>query len=82
MASVGNDSYKTFRSLHELDHQGTVFFFVVDHSWRSGRSFVQVGELLLRSNGMLVSRVVHGKVPTRQLHSTPIAVSGSGHTGN
>ena len=25
---------------------------------------------------------VYGKAPTRQLHSTPVAVSGSGHTGN
>ena len=25
---------------------------------------------------------VDGKAPTRQLHSAPIAVSGSGHTGN
>ena len=40
------------------------------------------GELLLRTKGMLVSRIVYGKIPTRQLHSTPIAVSGTGHTGN
>ena len=31
---------------------------------------------------LLVSPSDYGKSPTRQLHSTPIAASGSGHTGN
>ena len=30
---------------------------------------------------MIASRSVYGKAPKRQLHSTPIAVPGSGHTG-
>ena len=40
------------------------------------------GELLLRTRGIILSRSAYGKAPTRQLHSTPIAVSGSGPTGN
>ena len=39
------------------------------------------GELLLRTRGMIVSRSVGGKAPTRQLHRFPIAASGSGHAG-
>ena len=30
---------------------------------------------------MIASRSAYGKAPMRQLHSAPIAVSGSGHTG-
>ena len=38
-------------------------------------------EIFLRTRGMIVSRRVYGKAQTRQLDSTPVAVSGSGHTG-
>ena len=31
--------------------------------------------------GMVTSRSIRGKAPKRQLHSTPIAVSGGGYTG-
>ena len=40
------------------------------------------GELLLGTRGVIVSRSVCGKPPTRQLHSTPVAVSGGGDPGN
>ena len=31
------------------------------------------------TRGMIGSRSVYGKAPMRQLHSNPVAVSGSGH---
>ena len=37
---------------------------------------------LYRTSEVIVSRRNYGEAPTRQLHSTPIVVSGSGHTGN
>ena len=43
---------------------------------------MQGRELLLRTMGIIVSRSGYGNAPTRQLHGTPIAVSGIGHTGN
>ena len=60
-----------------------IFFLAVSHSWRSscGRSFFRGGEPLLRTRGNIAPRSVYGQAPTRQLHSTPIAVSGSGHAG-
>ena len=76
---------QTCRSLHELDNQGTVFFFsgwLLPTAGRRVRSFVLGKEYILRTRGIIVSRSAHGKVPTRQLHNTPIAVSGSGYTGN
>ena len=45
------------------------------------RSFVRGKELSLRKWGMIGSRSVYGRVPMRQLHNNPIAVSESGHTG-
>ena len=46
------------------------------------RSFERGGKPLLRTRGMIGSRSVYGKTPTRQLlHSSPMAVSGSGHIG-
>ena len=78
----------TCRSLHELNHQGTFFFFLL--LFLGGRSqasveldqFVRGGERFLRTRGMIVSRSVYGKAPTRQLHSTLIALPGNGHTGS
>ena len=85
MVSVGNDTVKTCCSLHELDHPGTVFFFFFKRSVLAGgraSPFVQGGELLLHTRGiMIVSRRVCGNAPTRQLRNAPIAVSGSGHPG-
>ena len=39
------------------------------------------GEPLLRTRGMIGSCSVFSKAPKRQLHSNPIAVSGSAHVG-
>ena len=50
------------------------FLFAVTTAGGRVRSF------LLRTRGMIVSRSRYGKAPTRQLHSRPIAVSGSGLT--
>ena len=47
------------------------------------RSLVRGGESCLRARGTIVSctrKRLYGKAPTRQLHSIPIAVSGSGNT--
>ena len=49
---------------------------------RRVRSFVRGKEPLLRTRKLIVSRSVQGEAPETQLHSTPIAVSGSGYTGN
>ena len=42
----------------------------------------EVNNLYSAQEGMTVSRSVYGKAPKRHLHSTPMAVSGSGYTGN
>ena len=71
-------------SLRELDNQGTVLlllFFtittvdglVIDH-FCAGRTSI------LRKGDARIMQCVYGKAPTSQLHSEPIAVSGSGHT--
>ena len=61
-------------------------FCAVDYSWRSSwiicagwRTFTPH-----KGNDRIAYNInsVYGKSPTRQLHGTPIAVSGSGHTGN
>ena len=82
LASVANDSVHTMCCpLRELDNERTVFlvfFLAIVHSWRSGcRSFVWGGEPLLRTRGLIASRRVYGKAPTRQSRRTLIAVSGS-----
>ena len=60
-----------------------VFCFVFLAVAATGRRLISSGrggEPLLRTRGMIGSRSVYGKAPMRQLHSEPIAVSGSGHT--
>ena len=66
---------KTYRSPRDLDNQGIIF------SHFCGRSFVRGGESSLRTRRMIASRSVYGEASTRQVHSTPIAVSGSSHAG-
>ena len=62
--------------------QNRLFFFFLAVTATGGRvrSFVRGGEALLRTRGMIGSSSVYGKVPTRQLCSSLIAVSRSGHT--
>ena len=43
--------------------------------------FFAVAATGLRKGVMIVSRSVYGKAPKKQIHSNPIGVSGSGHTG-
>ena len=75
---------KACRSLRELDNQRTCCFVFF---WRSPQlaveldHFVRGGEPLLRAREMIGSRSVYGKAPMPQLHSNPIAASGSGHAG-
>ena len=78
LASVGNDTVK-----YAARQGGNRVLFGGRRNWRSSysKSFVRGGEPLLRTRGMIGSPSVYGKAPTRQLHSVPIAGSGSGHTG-
>ena len=80
---------ETCRSLRELDNPvhfppPPFFFFFF---WWSLQLAVEldhlcgVGNLTPRKRGMIGSCHVYGKAPVMQLHSMPIAVSGSGHTG-
>ena len=57
-----------------------LFFWAVDATGDRVRSFARGREPSFRTRGMIGSRSVYGKAPMRQLHSEPIAVSGSGHT--
>ena len=77
---------KTCHSLRELDNQGTVFLCVffggrpqpvieLDH-------LCEVKNIYFAQLGMIVSRSIQGKAPKRQIHRTPIAVSGNAYTGN
>ena len=73
-------------TVHELGHQGT-FFFVLRSITDGGRarSPVRGGELLLRTRGIIASRSVNMVRYPRGSYSyivIPIAVFGSGHTGN
>ena len=76
---------KTCCSLRELDNQGTyrffLFFLAVAATGGRVSSFMRDREPLLRTRGMIESRSVYAMASMRQIHSNPIAVSGSGHTG-
>ena len=59
-----------------------LYFWAIGHTWRSKyRLLMRGGEHLLLSRGRIASRSACGKTPMKPLHSTPIAVSESGHTG-
>ena len=81
LASVDND---TVKQTTRVPINSTVIWFFVWRSVTAGdqaRSFVRSGEPLHHVREMAVSRSIYGKAPTRQLHSTPTAVSGVDHTG-
>ena len=73
---------KTCRSILELQETTRVPFCFL-FFWRSVTTGGRVGLFVLSegTRGLIVSCSVHGKAPKRQVQSTPIAVSGSGHTG-
>ena len=78
LASV-NDGVK------KHDNQSTVFVFAANMAGRRVRPFVRDGEPYLHAWGVFritYYSCAYGKAPTRQLHSIPIAISESGHTGN
>ena len=82
LASVGNDTVK--HAAGYLSYTARVPFCF------GGRSQLvveldqscEVNSLYSAQVGMVVLRSVYGKAPKRQLHSAPIAVSGSDYTGN
>ena len=74
---------KAWQSLGDLDNEGTFFFFAItlmaielDHSCGVENFTPRKG------NDRIICRSACGKALSRQLHSTPIVVSGSTHTGN
>ena len=58
----------------------TPLFFCGSATGGRVKSIVRGGEPLFRTRGMIGSRSVYGKALTRQLHSNPTPVSGTGHT--
>ena len=81
LASVGNDTVKHPALYVSYTNRVHTFFVAVAATGGGVRPFVRGGEPLLRTRGMVGSRSVYGKAPMRQLHSNPIAVSGSVHSG-
>ena len=85
LASVGNGTVKTCRSLRELDCQGAVLLLFI--LFLGGRSQLAVellrgGEPMLRTRGMIVPRSVYiVRRPRGSYIVPPIAVSGGGHAG-
>ena len=87
MGWVGVGWQRRCRSLLELGNQGTVFLggrsvtsggrVAVDHVCEVENLYSVRGESSYHVPGS-----VYGKAPKTQLHSTPNAVHGSGHTGN
>ena len=76
------------QSLRELDNQNTVFVFVlvlflaVVIADGRVRSYCAGWRTLAPHKGDdRIPQCLYGKAPTWQLHSIPIAVSGTGHTG-
>ena len=74
----------TSTAMHDNEYTTPAFFF-----GGGGRSqliaelyhMCEVNNLYSAQVGMVVSRSFDGRAPKKQLHSTPIAVSGSGYTG-